>query len=279
MAYKSLFTTMTDPEDSAVAMTHAMALTEAWDGHLDVLTMGIDRSQTGYYYAGANAMVIQQTLQRAQEEADAIETAARKQLGTGNIRWAIDSAVAPLADIARHVAARARFCDLAVMAQPYGDDCGVELEPVLEAALFEGDTPVLMVPSTAPVKTRFDRIVIGWNESRESLAAVRRALPLLIAADSVSITIIDPPVHGPERSDPGGRLSQYLARQGVNVEVSVLSRTMPRISDVLTRHADDYNADLVVMGAYGHSRFREAILGGATRGILEGAQTPVFLSH
>ncbi|MCR9140590.1 MAG: universal stress protein, partial [Alphaproteobacteria bacterium] len=85
--------------------------------------------------------------------------------------------------------------------------------------------------------------------------------------------------HGPNRSDPGGMISQYLARHDVKVEIDVLSKTLPRISDVLMRHAADMDADMMVMGAYGHSRFREAIFGGATRSILEDANLPVFMAH
>ncbi len=121
--------------------------------------------------------------------------------------------------------------------------------------------------------------MIGWNESGEALNAVRAALPVLKAAESVHVVVIDPPVHGPYRSDPGGMLSQFLSRHGVRAEVDVLSKTLPRVSDVLKRHAADINADLIVMGAYGHSRFREAILGGATRYMLEQADLPVFMAH
>jgi nucleotide-binding universal stress UspA family protein len=136
-----------------------------------------------------------------------------------------------------------------------------------------------MVPEAGPVLTAPRRILLAWNESDEALAAARTALPLLIGAETVRITVIDPPVHSPTRSDPGGLLSQYLSRHGVSCEIDVLSKTMPRVSDVLMRHAADIEADLIVMGAYGHSRFREAILGGATRNMLEHAKIPVFLAH
>ena len=122
-------------------------------------------------------------------------------------------------------------------------------------------------------------MLVAWNESVEALAAIHRALPILQAADNVRVTVIDPPAHGPERSDPGGLLSQMLARHGAKCEIDVLSRSMHRISDVINRHAADTGADLVVMGAYGHSRFREAILGGATRNMLEQSEVPVFLAH
>ena len=95
----------------------------------------------------------------------------------------------------------------------------------------------------------------------------------------MQIVVIDPPVHGAERSDPGGQLCQMLVRHGVRAEVSVLARSEPRISDVLTRHLREQGADLMVMGAYGHSRLREAIVGGATRDMLKHAQVPVFLAH
>ncbi len=70
-----------------------------------------------------------------------------------------------------------------------------------------------------------------------------------------------------------------LSRHGARCEIDVLSRTMPKISDILNRHATDTGADMVVMGAYGHSRFREAILGGATRYMLEQATIPVLMAH
>jgi nucleotide-binding universal stress UspA family protein len=137
----------------------------------------------------------------------------------------------------------------------------------------------LLLPGTLLPETLGKRVVIAWNQGREAMAAVRRALPLLRKADLVNIVVVDPPAYGPERSDPGGALCQMLVRHGVKAEVSVLARTMPRVSDVLVRHVRDQNADILVMGAYGHSRFREAILGGATRDMLELAQVPVFLAH
>ena len=111
------------------------------------------------------------------------------------------------------------------------------------------------------------------------MRAIRLALPFLREADTARIVVIDLPQHGPDRSDPGGLLSQMLSRHGVRCEIDVLSKTMTRVSDILNRHAADTDADMLVMGAYGHSRFREAILGGATRNMLEQATVPVFMAH
>jgi nucleotide-binding universal stress UspA family protein len=270
---------LTDESLVDETLAHAVAAATEHEAHLDVLCLGVDRSQSGYYYAGASAIVLQETIARAQEEAEAIEAKARKALDGSSLRWAVESGVSQLADLGRHVAARARFSDLVILPQPYGEGRGAELEPVTESALFEGRTPVLVVPQGGAVITRPKRIMLGWNESSEALGAVRAALPLLKGADVVHVVVIDPPSHGPNRSDPGGLLSQYLARHGVKVEIDVLSKTLPRVSDVLLRHASDMDADMVVMGAYGHSRFREAIFGGATRYMLEQATLPVFMAH
>jgi nucleotide-binding universal stress UspA family protein len=187
--------------------------------------------------------------------------------------------VCQLADVSRFVASHARFADLAIVPRPYGDDRGIELEPAVEGALFEGQTPVIVLPEGGSELKLPQKIAIGWNESAEALRAIRSALPLLSQAQTTRIVVIDPPKHGPTRSDPGGQLSQFLARHGVKVDIDVLSKTMPRVSDVMRRHVIDIGADMVVMGAYGHSRFREAILGGATRNMLETCEVPVFMAH
>jgi nucleotide-binding universal stress UspA family protein len=121
--------------------------------------------------------------------------------------------------------------------------------------------------------------VIAWNEGREAMNAIRAALPLLKAAECVDIAVVDPAPTAPDRSDPGGLLCQMLVRHGVKAEVSVLARSMTRVADVLKRHLRDRDADLLVMGAYGHSRLREALMGGATRDMLEEAEVPVLLAH
>jgi nucleotide-binding universal stress UspA family protein len=282
MAYKTLSTIATSPARTEVGVAAAARLALALDAHLDVLALGLDRTQVGYSYVGGGAVLLQVALERAEADAKAIEQAARKALGgqADALRWSIETAVAQLGGLVDLVALRTRFADLVVLPRPYGDGQGNEAEAVAEAALFEGQSPVMILPEKPPAFDQLpSRIVIGWNQSREAMVAVRKALPFLQKASLVNIAVIDPPTHGPERSDPGGALCQMLVRHGVRAEVSVLARTMPRISDVLNRHVRDMNADMLVMGAYGHSRFREAILGGATRNMLEQAEVPVLMAH
>ena len=279
MTYNCLFTVLTDLALIDETLDHAVAMAKANDAHLDVLCLGVDRSQTGYYYAGATAIVLQETIERAHEEAQAIDVKVKSSLANLPIRWGSETGVAQLADLGRHVAARARFSDLVILPQPYGEGRGAELEAVTEAALFQGHTPAFIISGKRKPMPQPDRILIGWNESVEAMSAVRAAMPLLQGASHIRIAVIDPPTHGPNRSDPGGQLSQYLARHSLRVEIDVVSKTLPRVSDVMIRHATDMDADMIVMGAYGHSRFRESLFGGATRYMLEQSPLPILMAH
>ena len=278
MGYKTILTVLTDADRQHKQLDSAIAMTRREDAHLEVFCMGVDHTQSGYYYAGASAYVFQQSIDKAMAAAGALEEKVRERLHAEDIRWSVDSAVAQVGGMSTLVGMRARYSDLVVLNRPYGENATVDAEAVTEAALFEGAAPVLIVPGE--LKEPFGkRILIAWNQSNEAMAAVRRAMPLLQAAESVEITIIDPSPNGPERSDPGGALGQMLTRQGVNTEISVLARTQPLISDILNRRATEIGADMIVMGAYSHSRFRQAILGGATRNMLEKAEVPVLMAR
>lgn len=282
MAYKSIFTVVTSPDRAEAAITGAATLALAHDAHLDILALGVDRTQIGYSYVGSGAVVLQAALDRAEQDARDVEAAVRRAVAQqqSTLRSSVEAAVTQLGALTDIVAQRARFADLVVLPKPYGNGQGSEAEAVVEAALFEGHAAVLVLPDTGAASAAAPRrIVIAWNQSAEAMASVRRALPILKQAETVNIAVIDPPQHGPERSDPGGLLCQMLVRHGVRAEVSVLARSLPRISDLLARHVRDQGADMLVMGAYGHSRFREAILGGATRNMLEQAEVPVLMAH
>lgn len=281
MAYKSLLTVACSPEGVLGTVTAAAQIATAMDAHLDTLALGVDRTQVGYSYVGSGAVVIAAAMDRAEGEAReaeaALNAALKAQVPT--LRCSVESVVTQLGALTDVVGARARYNDLVILPLPYGKGRGIEDEAVTEAALFEGMSPVLVVPSSGMKTAQPKRIVLAWNQTREALVAARRALPFLKRADMVQIVVVDPPAHGPERSDPGGHLCQLLVRHGVKAEVSVLARTLPHVSDVLARQVRDLDADLLVMGAYGHSRFREAILGGTTRDMLANAEVPVFLAH
>lgn len=278
MDYKTIVTFVRDFETEKSALDAAAAMAEARGGHLIVVCLGIDRTQPGAYYAGANAIALQQTLAEAQAEATAVETKVRD-LFKQRPRCEILAVTAQIGAVGPLVADFTRFADLTVLLKPYGEKRGIEDVAIVEGALFGYRTPVLILPPSVDTAIAPRSAVVAWNDSLEALTAVRSAMPFLEKAGKVNIAIIDPPKHSSDRSDPGGNIAEMLARHGIRADISILAKTMPRISDVLVRHASDAEADLIVMGGYGHSRFREAILGGATRNMLEIADVPLLMAH
>ena len=118
--------------------------------------------------------------------------------------------------------------------------------------------------------------MIGWNGDREALRAVRRALPFLRGAAKVEIAIIEPT--GSD-GDPGADLAVFLARHGVGSEITTHPLGGRSVSEVLRQRVTDSDADLLGMGAYGHSRVREYVIGGATLDVLRSATVPVLMVH
>jgi nucleotide-binding universal stress UspA family protein len=279
---KSLLAILTETAQAKAQIAGAVAFARAHDAHLDVLALGVDATPITYGQFGGSMAMIQVAVERAQAQATELADAARTQLTAEgpDLKWAVDAQMAQSGGIAELVGTRARLCDLVILPQPYGTNRSYDAEIVLESALFDGRAPVLVLPEAGlGTAAAPERVVVAWNQSAEAMAAIRAALPLLRRAKSVSLAVIDPGSHGAERSDPGGMLCQMLARHGVHVDVAVLAKTMPRVSDVLNRHMMDTGADLLVMGAYGHSRLREALFGGATREMLETCPVPMLMAH
>ena len=278
MGYKTILTVIST-EGQQGQLDAAIDMARREDAHLDVFCLGVDHSQTGYYYAGASAYVFQESIDKAMASAESLEAAARARLAPEDIRWSVESAVAQVGGLTTLIGMRARFSDLVVLTRPYGEDAPPDGEAVTEAALFEGRAPVLISPNRGLPAGFGKKVMIAWNQTEEAMTAVRRAMPFLVAAESVEITVVDPSPHGPERSDPGGALCQMLTRHGVNASIAVLARTLPTTSEILNHRAIEIGADLVVMGAYGHSRFREAILGGTTRSMLGKTGLPILMAR
>lgn len=279
MTFKTVLTVRMKADDPTYPLLQAERVATHTNGHLDVLCIGVDHTRTSFYDATASAITIQAGMEQAQGEAKETRRKTEETMRASTVAYSVESTVVHGEEVGRLVAHHARFSDLLVARLPYGRDRLSPEETVVEAALFDARVPVLLLPDEAKAPLTPRCITLAWDQSIEALTAAKKALPMLMAADLVRIVIIDPPQHGPERSDPGGALCQLLARHGVNCEIDILSKTLPRVSDTLLRHASDTNSDLIVMGAYGHSRFREALLGGTTRSILERADRPVFMAH
>jgi nucleotide-binding universal stress UspA family protein len=172
---------------------------------------------------------------------------------------------------ADEVAARGRLADLVIVAgASEGQDEG--FAPGLEAALFETGGPVLMVPGA--VSGDFGKAVaVAWDGTMEAARAARGALPLRAEAVFVLTADMDKAQAKPSQ------LASYLAQHGIEAKTWAFRPDGTSLGEALLAEAGEAGADMLVMGAYGHSRLRELVLGGVTRTVTAKAGIPVLMAH
>ncbi len=279
MTYKTIAIVVSDEESDKGTLQAAVGLADREGAHLDVYCLGFDPVRYDMVPLGAAPAYISSGAGEAHTRANTLLEWANQQLKGVLPPVSVQKLVVTSVGLDAAIARVVRYADLIVASQPYGEGSTQLQTNIVEAALFGTGAPVLVVPRDTGELRPFDRIMVAWDESTEALDAVRKALPVLKESDRAEIVMINPPSHSPERSDPGGVISMMLSRHGVKADVAILARTMPRVSDVINRYAQEHAIDLIVMGAYGHSRFRESMIGGATREMLETAQMPVLMAH
>ncbi|ARO13832.1 universal stress protein family [Ketogulonicigenium robustum] len=280
MSYKTIAIFVHDAERDAAAYEAALEIASRDDAHLEVYCLGIDPVQYEATLTGAMPIFLSQGIPEAQESATKLAEWAESKLLGGQQRVYVQPIATASAGIELLVGRYARFADLIITPQPYSNERGRIAEALLEGALFNTEAPVLVIPDAdISYEAPFKHALIAWNESDESLSTVRKAMPVLNTAEKVDIVMIDPDVRSGDRSDPGGALAMMLARKGAKADVNILARTLPKVADMITRFAADHGADVIVMGAYGHSRLRQAVLGGTTRSMLTDITLPVLMSH
>ncbi len=148
----------------------------------------------------------------------------------------------------------------------------------IEAALFDSGRPVIVVPYIQDRGLKLDRILVCWDASRSATRAIGDALPFLRRAKIIEIVTVSGHGNGADEF-PHVDLAAHLARHDLAVETSTLVADHVDVANVILAHAVDCAADFIVMGGYGHSRMREFIFGGATRGMLEQMTVPTLMSH
>ena len=174
----------------------------------------------------------------------------------------------------------ARYADLVIAGQPLSMETGGMRAGFAADLVLSVRRPVLFVPYAGRFPTVGKRVLVAWNASPEAARALRDALPILRRASWVEVVAFDPDGFDSHHGDvPGADIGLFLARHGIKVTVSQQTGTDLDVGLQLLSRAADCSADLIVMGAYGHSRLREWILGGVTRTLLETMTVPVLMSH
>jgi nucleotide-binding universal stress UspA family protein len=255
----------------------AISVAETFEAHVLGVAFVYDPIVPGVVMGGISPQFIES--QRADNEKAARGAVARfeqaaKRIGVSYETVSVSASISGAAD---RLGRLARRFDLAIVGQPERPKSAPD-EVVDEGVLFESGRPVIFVPYIQKAALKLDRVLVCWDGSRAATRAIADSLPFLHKAKKIEIVMV---AGKPGKSDEiaGADLGQHLARHGLKVAVKRITSPDIDVSSTVLSHAADSNADMIVMGGYGHSRLREFILGGVTRGILEQMTVPALMSH
>jgi len=222
---------------------------------------------------------MQSTIEVHRAQLERIEAEHRAQFEDIVRHHGIQSEWRSLPYLSSEVGVHAYYADLVVIARP--ESAGETAAPpgLAESLVLSSGRPIIVFPPRGTV-SEVRRILVAWSATRESIRAVADALPLLARAKAVEVLVVD---HERNRAghgqEPGADIARHLARHGAQVEVRRLSSGGKEVGRLLLSEAAAFRADLLVMGAYGHSHLREWMFGGVTRTVLYEADFPVLMSR
>ncbi len=274
MNYRDILVYADADATTAATFDVAAALASAHDSHLAALHVSMPIYVAGDVVGPVPASVIEWQERHGEDRAAAARTAVDAvRIRSGrDIEWRRSRG-----DLIATAVLHARYADLAVVSQA-GDE-GPSVAGALPEALAMGSgRPVLVVPRYGRFPTLGERVLLAWRRTRESTRAVHDALPILARAKSVTVMEVNP--ESAEASHiAGADIARHLARHGVRAIVHATTADEIGVGDVILSRAADHGSDLIVMGAYGHSRLREFAFGGVTRHLLAHMTVPVLMSH
>ena len=259
----------------------AVVLAPGGRAHLDAIAIGYDSmSAVGMVVEGGGAAIaaaVGAEQERALERANAAISVFEAEAELANIPYGTRTIAAIPAEAEQTVGALARLYDLTVVLQPDPSFSGYD-NTIPQTVLFNSGGPMLMVPyiHKGPLDAR--HVGVAWDGSRLAARAVRDALPFLTEAQAVTVIAVNE-----DRGDMGeassGQLVSHLARRGIRARLQRLAADRGNVHGTILSIAADSNIGLLAMGGFGHSRLKERILGGVTRGIFDSMTVPVLMSH
>lgn len=279
--FKDILVPYVNADSERAAAAAAIALAEAFDAHVALLvTVDVPApmpSDWGAMAYDVYARLHEEARKRAREQADAL----REKFAHATVPLEVRTTEAVSLYPQNAAAMQARYADLSVLpTMPRDGAENMLVHDYFHDLLRHSGRPVLVVPDGHAATLPPKRVVIAWKPTRETSRAVADAMPLLHKADAVDVLVIDPAVgesaHGGE---PGADIAAHLARHGLRVEVVTRPSMNFSVAYAVLEYARTVGADLVVAGGYGHSRLREALLGGTTRELLQTTHLPVLFSH
>jgi nucleotide-binding universal stress UspA family protein len=279
MSIKTIATLMFEPDADTAAFEAAVALAQRFSAHLMVIAPGVIHTESLYLTPDAPAVISNELRKTAEADAAALREKVTARMASEVVSWDIDDRLMAGAALTAVLGEMLRYADLLVVPAPYGESGSATLAGAVEAALFSSRTPVMVIPDGGAAPELGSDLVLAWNESDEALRAARAALSFMHDGAVAHVLVVDPSRTSSGRSDPGGSVAMFLNRHGAKADILVQPSGGARISEALERAVREQGAGLLVMGAYGKTRLREAIFGGTTRDMLESPPVPVLMAH
>lgn len=266
--------TVGSPRD--VAGDFAISVAAALDAHLTGVAFAYEPVIPGTILDGITASIIdncradnKRAAKNAQEKFDE----AVRRAGVLAESHLFDTILANAADTFGRMA---RGYDLSIVGQAQPGKALAE-ELIIASVLFGSGRPILVVPYIQSTGLKLDRVMVCWDGSRNAARAIADAMPFMERARAVDVVTVD----SRERRNEliGADIAQHLARHGLKVDLKPIVAPDSDVASTILSYAADSSTDLIVMGGYGHSRLREFVLGGATRGMLGAMTVPTLMAH
>jgi nucleotide-binding universal stress UspA family protein len=276
MSYKDILVYADANKSAAVRLDLAAKLATDFGAHLVALHVAVPP----YIFVDAGMVVPPGVIEWQEQYQEQLTAAAKSAVDeavrrTGQqMEWRTDRG-----DVVDVALLNSRYADLVVVSQSgveEGEPTDADLLP--EAIVMGAGRPALVVPRFGKYPKAGENVLVAWNRTREATRAVHDALPILKRAKSVTVMEVNPRATGTPRI-PGADIAKHLARHGVRAEVTAVTGADIEVGDMILSRIVDLGADLLVMGAYGHSRLREFAFGGVTRHLLQHMTVPVLMAH
>lgn len=277
---REIFVPLLRFDSDAAAIDAALALAKTHDAHISALVT-LEHPMplvTEFGYVPVEAS--QRELDEASAAAEAQAARARAHLAREAVSSEVRLTEVMMLWSEETAALHARHADISVLGGPDPKQGSPRFALTFKSLLLNSGRPVLVVPMGASLPTPLRRVVLAWKPAPEATRALHDALPLLAGAGEIDVLMIDPQVaEGRHGEQPGADIARHLSRHGLTVNVVSMPKEGRSIGANLLRHVQEVDADLLVMGGYGHAHWREMILGGATRTVLDGMRKAVLFSH
>lgn len=255
----------------------AIAFAAAAEAHLLVI-IGVQTFNAPYtpFWTGMASSIVAEVNEKAKSQAASLAETIRNEAAAVGVVADVETVAGPFAEVAESAANAARSVDLVVVDQQHGALDTAEM--LLEEALFRSGRPVFIASPKSPARSVIRRIVVGWDGSAHAVRAVSDALFVFPTIEKVEIVTVSGE-KSLANSLPAVDFARHLARKGVECVLTDIDRSGRSVAKTLDEYATATKADVLVTGAFGHSRLREFLLGGVTVELTDTAITPLLMSY